>query len=160
MLWKCIQGDAIGRNSQCGKFYQKGYGLTNKLQGNKSNGRRTTDGNLRELNQLQCINFTWILIWTKLRCFRGLPWWLRWLSVCLQCGRPGFDPWVGKIPWRRKWQSTPVQLPGKSHGQRSLVGYSPWGCKESDTTERLYLTFILPKMSLVDLDLCCLKIDI
>ena len=37
-------------------------------------------------------------------------------SFCLQCGRPGFDPWVGKIPWRRKWQSTPVFLPGKSHG--------------------------------------------
>ena len=70
----------------------------------------------------------------------GLPWWLRWLSVCLQCGRPGFDPWVGKIPWRRKWQSTPVLLPGKSHGQRSLVGYSPWGRKELDTTGRLYLT--------------------
>ena len=45
-----------------------------------------------------------------------------------------FDPWVGKIPWRRKWQPTPVFLPGKCHGQRSLVGYSPWGCKESDMT--------------------------
>ena len=57
-------------------------------------------------------------------------------SVCLQCGRSGFDHWVGKIRWRRKWQSTPVLLPGKSHGQRNLVGYSPWGRKESDTTER------------------------
>ena len=46
--------------------------------------------------------------------------------------------WVGKISWRRKWQPIPVLLPGKSHGQRSLVGYSPWGCKESDMTERLY----------------------
>ena len=46
--------------------------------------------------------------------------------------------WVGKIPWRRKWQSTPVLLPGKSHGQGSRVGYSPWGRKESDTTERLH----------------------
>ena len=73
----------------------------------------------------------------------GLPWWLRRLSICLQCGRPGFDPWVGEIPWRRKWQSTPVLLPGKSHGQRSLVGYSPWGHKESDTTERLYLTWVI-----------------
>ena len=53
----------------------------------------------------------------------------------LQYGRPGFDLWVGKIPWRKKWQSTPALLPGKSHGQRSLVGYSPWGRKESDTTE-------------------------
>ena len=43
-----------------------------------------------------------------------------------------FDPWVGKIPWRRKWQPTPVFLPGKSHGQRSLAGYSPCGCKESN----------------------------
>ena len=76
---------------------------------------------------------------------KGLPWWLRQLSVCLQCGRPGFDPWVGKIPWRRKWQSTPVLLPGKSHGQRSLVGYSPWGRKESDTTERLHFHFLFVK---------------
>ena len=51
----------------------------------------------------------------------------------------GFDPRVRKIPWRRKWQPTPVFLAGKSHGQRSLAGYSPWQamCKESDTTEQL-----------------------
>ena len=50
-----------------------------------------------------------------------------------------------KIPWRRKWQPTPVLLPGKSHGRRSLVGYSPWGCKESDTTEQLhFLSFQFP----------------
>ena len=66
-----------------------------------------------------------------------LPWWLRWWSVCLQCGRPRFDPWVGKISWRRKWQPTSVFLPGKFHGWRSLVGYSPWDRKESNTTERL-----------------------
>ena len=47
---------------------------------------------------------------------------------------------VGKIPWRREWQPTLVFLPGEFHGQRSLVGYSPWGCKESDMTERLSLT--------------------
>ena len=56
----------------------------------------------------------------------------------LRCRRPRFEPWVGKIPWRRKWPSTLGLLPGKSHGQRSLVGYSPWGRKESDTTERLH----------------------
>ena len=50
-------------------------------------------------------------------------------------GELGFDPWVGKDSWRRKWQHTPVFLPRKSHGQKSPVGYSPWGCKESDTTE-------------------------
>ena len=54
--------------------------------------------------------------------------------------RPWFDPWVGKISWRRKWQPTPVLLPGKVHGLRSLVGYSPWDRKESDTTERLHFT--------------------
>ena len=57
----------------------------------------------------------------------GLPWWLRWQRICLQCRRPGFDPWVGKIPWRRAWQPTPVFLPGESRGQRSLGGYGPWG---------------------------------
>ena len=51
-------------------------------------------------------------------------------SVC-QCRRHRFDPWVGKIPWRKKWQSTPVFLPGKSYGQRSLVSYSPWGWKRA-----------------------------
>ena len=51
--------------------------------------------------------------------------------------RPGFDPWVGKIPWRRAWQPTPVFLPGESHGQRSLAGYSLWGCKKLNTTEAI-----------------------
>ena len=54
-----------------------------------------------------------------------------------------FDPWVGKMPWRRKWQPTPVLLPGKFHGWRSLVGYSPWGCKGADMTERLHFHFSL-----------------
>ena len=62
---------------------------------------------------------------------------LRWQNICLQCRRPEFNPWVRKIPWRRAWQPTAVFLPGKFHGQRSLVGYSPWGCKEFDMTEQL-----------------------
>ena len=49
--------------------------------------------------------------------------------------RGGFDPWVKKIPWSRKWQLFPVFLSGKFQGQRRLVGCSPWGCKESDMTE-------------------------
>ena len=56
----------------------------------------------------------------------------------LQCKRRkshGFNPWVRKIPWRRAWQPTPVFLPGKSHGQRFLIGYSPCCFKELDTTE-------------------------
>ena len=77
---------------------------------------------------------------------RGLPRWLsgkkiyryryRYRYAC-QCRRCGFDTWVGKIPWRRKWLPTSVFLPGKSHGQSNLVGYSPWGCKESVTTKQL-----------------------
>ena len=57
--------------------------------------------------------------------------------ICLQCGRPSFSPWVGKIPWRREWLPVPVFLPGGFHGQRSLAGYRPWGHKESETTEPL-----------------------
>ena len=49
--------------------------------------------------------------------------------ICLLCRRPGFDPWVGKIPWRRKWQTTPAFLPRKSYGEKSLGGYSPWDHK-------------------------------
>ena len=49
--------------------------------------------------------------------------------------RGGLDPWVGKIPWSRKWQPTLIFLPGESHGQRSLAGYHPWGHKQSSTTE-------------------------
>ena len=59
---------------------------------------------------------------------------------CRRCKRRGFNPWVGKIPWRRARQPTPVFLPGKSQGQRRLAGYSPQGRKESDTTEATQLT--------------------
>ena len=54
---------------------------------------------------------------------------------CRRHKRRWFDSWVRKIPWRRAWQPTPVFLPGKSKGQRNLVGYSPWGCKDSDAIE-------------------------
>ena len=47
----------------------------------------------------------------------------------------GLDLWIGEVPWRRVWHPTPVFLPGESHGQRSPAGYSPWGRKESDTSE-------------------------
>ena len=70
--------------------------------------------------------------------YLGLPRWLSGKESACQCRRRRryrFDPWVGKIVWRRKWQPAPVFLPGKSHGQRSLAGYSPWACKESDMTE-------------------------
>ena len=64
---------------------------------------------------------------------------LRQLRICLHCRRPRFDSWVWKIPCRREWLLTPVFLPREFHGQ-SLVGYSPWSCKELDMTERLTLS--------------------
>ena len=57
----------------------------------------------------------------------------QWQRICLQCRRHRLDPWV-KISWSRKWQPTPVFLPGESRGQRSLAGFSPWGSKELDMT--------------------------
>ena len=56
---------------------------------------------------------------------------------CRRRKRRRFNPWVGKIPWRRPWRPPPVFLPGESRGQRGLAGYSPWGHKESGATERL-----------------------
>ena len=64
----------------------------------------------------------------------GLPRWLSGKESAWQFRRCRLNPWFRKIPWRRKWQPTPVCLPGKSHGWRRLVGYSPWGHKESDMT--------------------------
>ena len=69
---------------------------------------------------------------------KGLPIWLSGKESacqCRRCRRLGFDLWVRKIPWSSKWQPTLVFLPGKSHGQKNLEGYSPWGRKESDMTE-------------------------
>ena len=75
----------------------------------------------------------------------GCPLQCSWASLVarlerihLQCGRPGFDPWVGKSPWRRERLPTPVFWRGEFHGL-----YSPWGCKASDTTERLHCHFSL-----------------
>ena len=58
-----------------------------------------------------------------------------WENECIRQKRCRFDSWIGKMPWKRAWQPTPVFLPGESHGQRSLANYSPQGHKESDMTE-------------------------
>ena len=76
----------------------------------------------------------------------GLPWWLSGKESTCQCRRCRFDPWVGKIPWRRKWQPTQVFLSGKAHGQRNLVGYGLWGHKRVGhdlvtKQQQLYLSF-------------------
>ena len=65
-------------------------------------------------------------------------------SAC-NAGDQGSIPGLGKIPWRREWLPTPVFLPGEFHGERSLVAYSPWGCKESDTTRQLTLGYVRMK---------------
>ena len=75
-----------------------------------------------------------LLLSIFIRLFLNTIWDLpRWLSG----RRCRFNPWVGKSPLRKKWQSSSVSLPGKFHGQRSLAGYSPWGPKESDMTKEL-----------------------
>ena len=98
----------------------------------------------------------WITVWEtalprtefsyKLRRCRarmGFPGGASGKEPACQCKgwkRCGFDPWIGKIPWRRTWQPTSVCLPGESYSQRSLAGYSPWGHRESDRTEATWHT--------------------
>jgi len=72
-------------------------------------------------------------------------------ETACQCKRHGFDPWVGKIPWRKEWQPTPVFLPGESHGQRSLVGYKPQSHNGSNMTEHTRPGTVLSTGTLFDL---------
>ena len=90
----------------------------------------------------------WRLLVSKTKDKFGSQWLQRLKKkrkeTCLHCRRLkrcGFSPWVGKIPWRRKWQPTPEFLPGELHGKRNLMGYSLWGRKESDTTEHTPMPF-------------------
>ena len=78
-------------------------------------------------------------------CLGSSLWWLTWRRICLPCRRPGFDPWVRKIPWRREWQPTLVFSPGKSHGRRSLTGYSLWGHKSWTRLSCYTTTLIIEK---------------
>ena len=104
-------------------------GSEKRIQGIRSDRQsawRTTEvrlDDLRALPHLKVCSFDQ-LVWHA-----GLPWWLSGRGCACQCRRRVFDPWVRKIPWRRKWQPTPVLFPGKSHGKRSLEGYSPQGHK-------------------------------
>ena len=115
----------------------------------------------------------WIYIYSYIYIYiyiKGLP---RWLSgkesacQCRKCKSCGFDSWARKIPWSRKWKPTPIFLPGKSHGQKSLAGYNPWSHK-SDMTEwpnnntkstepnaSAYVTFFLLNVTVVDLHGIC-----
>ena len=88
----------------------------------------------------------------------GLPWQLRQWGIHLQCRRQRLDPWVGKILWKRKWQPALVFLPGESHGQRNLAGYSPWGHKELDMTEQPSTHKYINNFLCYTMGLCCLSI--
>ena len=107
------------------------------------------DSRLPYIIQASLVNVFHLLQWThNLSRTLGiwLPWWLSNKEYCCQCKRcirHRFSLWVGKIPWRRKWQPTPVSFSGKFHGQRSPVGYSPWGHKESNMTEHMYFWYSL-----------------
>ena len=85
-------------------------------------------GGKQELNQYRKLVLT------------GIPRWQRMHLPGQETQEMQVDPSVGKIPWRRKWQPTPVFLPGESHGWRSLLGFSPWYCKKSDPTEHIVPT--------------------
>ena len=84
-------------------------------------------------------DYMYTSVYVYLICIcRGFPGDTRGKEPACRCGRhkrPQLDPWIRKILRRRVWQLTPGFLPGESHGQRSLVGYSSWGSKGSDTTE-------------------------
>ena len=96
-----------------------------------------------EVQATRTFNLPWphiaeTILQTRVAKRMGLPWVVKNLPV--NAGwwkRCRFDPWVGKISWGWKWQVAPVFLPGKSHGQRSLASYSPWGCRELDMIEWL-----------------------
>ena len=82
------------------------------LVGYSSRGRKESDTTERLHFHFHPLQYSWASLVAQM------------VNICLQCGRPGFDPWIGKIPWRRKWHPTPVLSPGKFHGWRSLVGSS------------------------------------
>ena len=115
---------------------EKSDKINHTFQFSRCKTRKIFEGWLR-------IVFSWyshMKFWTLYRQWWGFPGGSggkKSSCQCRRCRRLGFDPWVGKILWRRKWQPTLVFLPGKFCVQRSLVGYSPWGHKESDITEQL-----------------------
>ena len=89
----------------------------------------------------------------------GLPWWFSGKESACQCRRHGFDHWFRMIPWRRKWQPTLVVLPGKSHGQRSLAGHSPWGCSTVPISKPCELCFLLLLLVLLSFLVCPVIFD-
>ena len=121
------------------------------LEGDWSIERAIQEGKVGELVGRKLLNIRVLSLWPKSGDYSDmqtsllvLPWWLSGRDLACQCRRHRFDPWVGKVPWRRIWQPTSVLLPGKSRGQRSLAGSSPWGhrrVRHSLVTEHKHETF-------------------
>ena len=121
----------VSVNSNCPKSVRNCWGQD--FDAAMSISKRRLFLHLRKQATLHC---SWLLF-LRLSVFTAS-------QVVLVVKNMGFNPWVWKVPLRRKWLSTPVFLPGESHGQESLAGYSPRGCTESDTTERLNSNFPWP----------------
>ena len=100
-------------------------------------------------------DFLLVHVWIQFHLLR-LPWWLRQWRICLQCGRPGFSPWVGKIPWGGEWQPTPVFLPGEFHGQNSQTWVSELKKKKKNSI-CCPVTNRLPDVSLLETGLFGIK---
>ena len=96
-----------------------------------ADGQAWKDGNSTEEKQEMLKRYWYSVFLLTFIAFvqvaKEFPKWLSSKKICLQCRRQGSNPWVRKMPWKRKWQPTPVFSPGEFHGQRSLVGFSPWG---------------------------------
>ena len=114
--------------------------LGDKSQSSLTLSRMLVDSSTRKLTFFElCVTYTAKILWHvsigHLLCFPGSASGKESTHQCRRHKRCGFNPWAGKIPWRRAWQSILGLFSGESHGQRSLEGCNPWGCKESDTTK-------------------------
>ena len=95
-----------------------------------------------------------------------VAWWVKNPPAVQESRRCGFDPWVGKVPWRKAWQPTPVILRGEFHGQRILEGYSPWGHRSWTFLKQLstahvpiHFSSLIPKMLMFILAISCLTVS-
>ena len=131
-------GDARDRSSIPGSedSLEEGMAAPSSMLGQRIPGTEEP-GRLESIG-LHRVRHDWSNTYAYARTtWEGLPRWLGGEESTCQCRRCRFNPWVGKVSWRRKWLPTPVFLPGKSHGQRSLAGNSPQGGMESSTTWQL-----------------------
>ena len=121
--FQAFTGVVVAQRSSDSSVVSQGAGAVDGPWPSPKDKRRLSVGPLEGPERENDLGLSWC------KCIKGLPWWLSGKESACQCKRHKFDSWIGKIPWRRKWQPIPVFLPGKSHGQRCLEGYSPWGRK-------------------------------